>query len=605
LALTTEHDPTGDAPLRGAALRILAGAVVACCLLITIAVRFVATVDTTLFATLLLAGAVSIVAAVLYCWHRLSEKRMQALVNHMRLAEQSRDEAESAKAENERMLASMSHEIRTPLNGVIGMLNLLLGSNLTAEQKNYAQTADASGRTLLSIIDEILDTAKGNATRTHAGQACQVRTSVESVTELLAARAHAKGLELSAHVAAGVPDVLPFDDTQLRQILFNLAGNAIKFTDAGGVAIDVMMDGENSVVLTVEDTGIGMTEAECHRIFRDYQQANGDTARAYGGTGLGLGITQRIVHRFGGEIAVESISGKGSRFRVRLPLPVAIATEVADRHTVLAGRNFKLAMIDGVSLRHLALALTELGAVVSVVASAAELRQLLKSTEPGFTIIADTSHATGLRHWVKSHHSHAQQQHDLWTILTPEERRNYPDFLHAPFAGYLLKPLRRATLKRHLTRHDDVLVDTAVQNLRSLVQNQAQRAGWNVLLADDSPVNLLLTRTMLEKNGHRVTTATNGMDALQLYKTRQTFDVLLLDVEMPQLDGYETARQLRQFEAAANVMSGLPILALTAHMRQQDLDRCITCGMNDYLSKPFDQHDLLEAIARLTVVKAA
>jgi CheY-like chemotaxis protein len=193
----------------------------------------------------------------------------------------------------------------------------------------------------------------------------------------------------------------------------------------------------------------------------------------------------------------------------------------------------------------------------------------------------------------------------LWTILTPEERRNYPDFLHAPFAGYLLKPLRRATLKRHLTRHDDVLVDTAVQNLRSLVQNQAQRAGWNVLLADDSPVNLLLTRTMLEKNGHRVTTATNGMDALQLYKTRQTFDVLLLDVEMPQLDGYETARQLRQFEAAANVMSGLPILALTAHMRQQDLDRCITCGMNDYLSKPFDQHDLLEAIARLTVVKAA
>ena len=592
-----------DHQLRTAAIGIFGAAVAACTLLFVGVVAFATAEQAYSFAALLFGGTIVIVATALFKWQQVSEQRIEALLGTMRFAERSRDEAITARAENERMLAAMSHEIRTPLNGVVGMHNLLLETNLTAEQKNYLQTADASGRVLLSIIDEILDTAKGRAIRDPHKNTCAIRTTIESVTELLAVRAHAKGIDVSSYVAPDVPDGLAMEDTHLRQILFNIAGNAIKFTQEGGVAIEAAWHPANGLTVTIQDSGIGMSAEERLRVFEDFAQANETVARTFGGTGLGLGIAQRLVHANRGKITVASEPGEGTIFTVTLPLGVdKRAPELAS--DVLLGQQIVLGMRDGVSRRHFRKSLEDMGAQVSQTASSADLRNVLKSKTAAFTVIADTSHAVLLRHWAKGQHQVHDRLLRVWTFLTPEERRDYSDLLKAPFSGYLLRPARRSTLTALLSRDSHPQVALAVQKLRSLLHDAQPSKSLHVLLVDDSPVNLLLARTMLSKSGHRVTTASDGRAALDIYKAQRSFDLMLLDVEMPVLDGYETARRIRSFETE-QALPPLAVLALTAHVRQQDLDYCLTCGMNGYLTKPFDQHDLAEAIATLGLQKAA
>jgi signal transduction histidine kinase len=265
----------------------------------------------------MLIGTAVIVAGTLYAWNIETAQRMLRLMRNMRQAEQARDAAAVAMEEKTRLLATMSHEIRTPLNGVIGMLNLLAQTELNPEQRNYTRTAQTSGRTLLSIIDEILDTSKAEAK--HAGdQPTNILELVEAVTELLAPRAHGKGIELSARVSTAVPDELRIDDLKLRQILFNIAGNAIKFTHEGGVRIEVSASGHD-LTIVIADTGIGMTGEEQAKLFTAFEQANDMIARSYGGTGLGLVITKRLVEQLGGDISVVSHSGKGTQFTVQLP----------------------------------------------------------------------------------------------------------------------------------------------------------------------------------------------------------------------------------------------------------------------------------------------
>ncbi len=589
----------GETDLRWSALRIFGGVVVACASLF-MAIGWLATSNNAMaMGIILFAGTVIVIALALLRWQHVSERRMAGLMAQMRVAETDRDE-------HQRMLASMGHEIRTPLNGVIGMLNLLLETGLTPEQKNYAETAHASGRTLLSIIEEILDTAKGNAMATGDDQRCNVRACVESVVELLAPRAHAKGIEISAYVSPSLPSLLPIPENRIRQILFNLAGNAIKFTHQGGVAVEVGFDPLGHLNLAIADSGIGMTAAEQRNIFEDYQQANSATARTYGGTGLGLGITRRLVSTLAGTLNIVSAPGTGTTATVLLPTRGANQAAIPRNFNAhLADRRFVVAMGEGVSSRHLARMLGELGANVTILRFAAELRHWLKSQTEPVTVIADTSHATLLRHWAKSRRGRKHSQHAVWTVLKPEERRNSPDLLAEPFAGYVLKPARLATVMSLFTAHPQGQLDKAIKDLRS-VAAQAQRPNaFRILLADDNPVNLLLTRTMLEKAGHSVAVAENGVAACELFKRHPGFDIVLLDVEMPLRDGHESAREMRKHEAETLAAVRVPIVALTAHMRQQDLDQCKHSGMDAYLSKPFDQHDLMETITRLVQRKAA
>jgi signal transduction histidine kinase/CheY-like chemotaxis protein len=555
----------------------------------------------------LLVGALAILIVAIRALYLAQEHRLHRLLTAMTAAEQARTQAEAAAREKSRLLATMSHEIRTPLHGVIGMLELLLETELSAEQQNYTATAKSSSRTLLSIIDEILDTAKVRSAATQ--KKIDVTTLVENVTELLAPRAHAKGIEISAHISNEVPDLIEGDDLHVRQILFNLAGNAVKFTEKGGVAIDVHLDEKDQLVIDITDSGIGMTEEEAARVFEEYVQANAATSKRFGGTGLGLAISRKLVNGLGGTLTVTSQVGNGSRFTVTLPGPYSRASSTDCKP--LANRHFALALQSDVTAQHLKTRLTELGAVVTQIGDNANLQDWLGAPKPDCDLISDISYATVLKKWAQSSEAKSPARPRIWMMMKVEERRENRSFLGKPFAGYLLKPLRRATLLAQLTPRETDATQHASTALRAIAARAKSRAkpknGMMVLLAEDNPVNALLIRTMLERNGHKVHHVNNGLAALEFFDQNSEIDLALFDIEMPKLDGFETARAIRSRESQAAGAGGkfLPILALTANARIEDIAACLEAGMNDHLAKPFDQVDLEEKINLLIALRIA
>jgi len=504
------------------------------------------------------------------------------------------------------------------MNGVIGMNSLLLETELTPEQRSYAETADMSARALLSIIDEILDTSKAEQAKLEIEPVdFDLVELVEGISELLSPRAHAKGIEIAALVDHRLRGTFTADATRLRQVLLNLAGNAIKFTEKGGVELvvrpaeeDVAPEGGGTldVEFSVLDTGPGIAPADQRRVFEAYQQTELGARGEYGGTGLGLAISRSIIERMGGRLELDSEPGQGSTFHFRLRLGSKPDSDAAGT-AGLDGRDVMIAAPPAPVADLLELCLADYGAKVSRLNDAEGLKAFLANPPAeapgGVDLVCDAQFATILASEVEAGFCKRSPHVHLWLLLQPEQRREFRDLLAGHAVGYLLKPFRRSTVRAQLAERDSVVIARAAAALRRAARKgaAAPTRSLNVLLAEDNLINATLSRTILEKLGHRVSLAANGVEAVEqarasLEEGGEKLDLVLMDIMMPVMNGLDATRAIRALEKERQTKP-LPILALTANARREDDDACMAAGMDRYLAKPFDRADLEEAIADL------
>jgi PAS domain S-box-containing protein len=509
---------------------------------------------------------------------------------------EARDQAEAANRAKSRFLAMVSHEVRTPLNGIIGMADLLLDTPLTPEQATYAKAVKTSGDTLLALIEEILDFSKIESGKLDIeARPFALNAMIEDMVELLAPRAQAKGIEIASYVDERLPERVIGDSVRLRQVLINLAGNAIKFTETGGVAI-VIEPGiwPDDIRFQVRDTGIGIAPEEQSRIFREFEQA--DTPTHSGGTGLGLAISQQIVEHMGGTISVESAVGAGALFEFVIRLPAADEQTRLFTPPDLAGRAVLIVAPAAIEATLLARRLTRWGAVATVVPNDAAAAALLPERAWDI-LIAD--HALG-REALDNLLQLSGSVRQRLVLTTPAGRADLDTLKQAGFSGYLVKPVRAVSLAARLQPGAGDQ-PPATEEPETRPGHPADAApGLSILVAEDNEINALLTRSLLNKLRHRATLATDGAEAVASYLAAHAagspHDLVLMDVRMAGIDGLEATRRIRAAEAA-NGWRRTPILALTANTLPEHRDACLKAGMDGFLTKPLDRERLESALA--------
>jgi PAS domain S-box-containing protein len=544
-------------------------------------------------------GPIGFVGILRDCTARKAYEREQA---------KAKEAAEAANRAKSEFLANMSHELRTPMNGILGMTELALSTELSPELHEYLSIVKSSADALLVVLNDILDYSKIEAGKIAMDlRPFTVAEMVGDAMKSLAISAHRKGLELAYHLDPEVPPKLVGDSMRLRQVLLNLVGNAIKFTARGEVEVRVGVEGreESRVKLrvSVRDTGIGISPEAQSRLFQPFEQADTSTTRMYGGTGLGLAISRRIVGLMGGEVSVESTPGQGSVFSFTALLGTARGTgEPSAVASMEDLRGLPVLVIDdnSTSRRIIRAMVQRWGMLAAEAASGMEglilLEEASQSGHPYRLILLDERMPgmDGIEVIERIRANVRLAGATIMMLTSDDQSSSAARCRKMGVEAYLIKPIKPpellATIRKLLGRGEaeapvPARMD-APQCLRRL----------SVLIAEDNNVNQRLAVVMMQKLGHYTTVVTNGVDAVAKWKEGQ-FDLILMDVQMPELDGYEATRRIRSHELSTGTR--IPIIAMTAHAMSGDRERCLEEGMDDYISKPVRREALEEAIGRI------